>query len=220
MVSEFKAKITKINDESPTTKTFVLKVSEKTEAKPGQFIMVTKKEWELGSRAYSLSKISDFEIEITVKKMGSLTTKLFELKIDEELECKGPYGKFVFLETDEPVLFIAGGTGIAPLRSMLCFAANNLMKNDFYLFYSAKTEEEILFKEEIEQMKEKILLKTSYTATEESGERINKTLLEKKGIDFENSFAYICGSKEMADDVSEMLLELGMHRERVRTEKW
>jgi NAD(P)H-flavin reductase len=133
---------------------FEIKLDDGTELghKPGQFVEVSV--FGVGEAPISLSssptKKSTFEI--CVRKAGSLTTKLQSLKEGDKIGIRGPFGNGFdanFLKGKD-LLFIAGGLGIAPLRSLFNYVLDN--RKDYgkvTLLYGCKEPRELLFSEEM-----------------------------------------------------------------------
>ncbi len=101
--------IERVIDEAYDTKTFVFEWD--AEAKPGQFVMV----WVPGvdEIPMSLSGIGDRSKSITVKAIGEATKALHQLKVDDRLRIRGPYGNGFDLSAPGEKLIIGGGVGTA-----------------------------------------------------------------------------------------------------------
>ena len=121
---------------------------------PGQFVMVSL----LGigevpiSVCSSPSKRSSFEL--CVRAVGKVTRSLHKLKAGDEIGIRGPYGKgfpIRILEGND-LLLIAGGLGLAPLRSLITYVLDN--RRDFgkvHLLFGCKEPKEMLFSDELEK---------------------------------------------------------------------
>ena len=141
---------------------------------------------------------------------------------------RGPSGSFVF--PDAPVerrfLFIAGGTGIAPLRSMIRHAALSGMPGRMSLLYSARTPRDFAFLPELRRMVRHGVLQLTTTATREmpprwrgARGRIAAAQLTPL-VDSPETLCFVCGPAAMVSDVPPMLQELGIERSRIRLEDW
>ena len=117
-----KATLSNIIKETDLTWKFVIKPESKFAFKPGQFVQIKINDL---VRSYSIasynSAIESFELLIVKLDGGKMTEHLFEdAKAGDELEIKGPLGKFILPEEIEgDLLFICTGTGLAPFRSIL-----------------------------------------------------------------------------------------------------
>lgn len=112
----------------------------------------------IGEAPISVSAQGDGWLEFTIRNVGKVTNVIFEKQAGDTLFLRGPYGKGWPVEQFEGkhVVVITGGTGLAPVRSMLnMFAANPGMVEDVHLISGFKNEEGIVFKPELEAWKEK-----------------------------------------------------------------
>lgn len=122
--------------------------------KPGQFVMLSI--LGIGEAPISVSSPPDRknEFEICVRAVGNLTNVLHTLPKGAKIGIRGPYGKPFPVEDMESkdLLFIAGGIGLVPMRSLI---KTVLMKRQSYgkiiLLYGVKAPEEILFKDELNE---------------------------------------------------------------------
>ncbi len=211
-----KAKIKDIKQETHDTKRFTITLEKEIEHKPGQFIKLTLPKKYIG-RPFSISSKGGKhkEIELTIKLYadGNFTQKLNELKKGDEVEIDGPYGHFYFDDkTKKDVVLIAGGTGISALHSIFRYIIDKKLKNKITLFYSAKKEEDLVYKEEFE--KEDIKLHINLTR-EKNGRRLNKEDLKNVNKD---SLFFIVGPNEFVKDIAEILKNLKIKEENIKTE--
>src|SRR5262249_41744769 len=151
----------------------------------GQFLSVrflNKSMW-WEAHPFSISGIFDNSLRISPKNVGDFTSKLGSLKKGTKILIEGPFGSFTQnLSTTNKILFIAGGIGITPIRSLIeSFGKSN---KQMVLLYSNKTEREIVFKNELQNLAKKTNLKIIYVISEDEkfkGEkgRIDKEKLER-----------------------------------------
>lgn len=154
--------------------------------------------------------------------------RLAGLRRGARLEVSGPVGRFVFPEApdERDFLFVAGGTGIAPLRSMIVHALSSRQKGRLSLLYSARTPSDFAYLPEIREYERQGRVTLSLTATREvpvrwRGEkgRITAERLDAL-VQTPHTLCFVCGPAAMVDDVPRMLLDLGIRRERIRLEEW
>lgn len=235
--------VIKIIQETSNVRTLQFKLNEPLEFKPGQFIMIGKDlnikgETKKIKRAFSISsQPSDKDyVEITVKKedKGLFTPVIFEQKENDSLEVSGPFGQFIYkdnlLNDYENIFLIAGGTGIAPLRSMYNHILTNKIKLNISLLYSTKTPEQIIYRKELETLKEaheNFKPTVTITKPEESKEpwdkkkgRISKDLINENLNNLEKTVFFICGPPEMVESTVTFLKELNATNEQIKVEKW
>jgi len=128
------ARITRIVDETPSTKTFFLDLT--LDSKPGQFVMV----WIRGVDEIPMSL--SCPNAITVQRVGDATSALFKLKKGDSIGVRGPIGNG-FTLSGKSILLIAGGVGAAPLAPLAEAARDEKIKVKTLL--GAKTGDELLF---------------------------------------------------------------------------
>lgn len=208
---------------SNNIKSLILENDNKMEFVPGQYCFVLVDEKLQRPLSYC-SASGESHIELTFKKTGYFTGKLFNLKKKDKVTVKGPYGGPLILnEAYKNIILIAGGVGIAPFMSILRTINEKKLKTKVSLFYSAKKREDLLFKEELDSFKN---IKLTYTLTQENppnwkGEtrRVDLDMI-KKHADIKDAVFYICGPHEMTSSISAQLINEGIERKNIRTEKW
>ena len=230
------AKLVKISQETPDTRTFSLKPEAPISYKSGQFLMIGLKGGvdaegnKIPKRAYSLASCpGDDTIDITLNLYpnGKLSPHLFNMKIGDELDIAGPYGHFYLKDESKNIVLIAGGTGIAPLRSMWRHIFNKNIDAKVTLFYSSKTPVDIIYKEELSSLMNHPQFRCTHTITRPDGHqwdgrtgRIDRDLIKTFVEDMPTAHFYICGSPDMANSMIKILEELGVPKERINSEKW
>ncbi|SJZ56797.1 anaerobic sulfite reductase subunit AsrB [Selenihalanaerobacter shriftii] len=130
-----------------------------TELEPtfGQFLEVSIPGY--GEAPISVSDFGDGWLDLTIRRVGKLTDKIHELKIGDHLGIRGPYGNGFPIDKfkNKDLVIAAGGTGLAPVRSMINYFYNNLDDlKQFNLLTGFKNSESILFKRDIDNWKESI----------------------------------------------------------------
>ncbi|MFH0737605.1 MAG: FAD-binding oxidoreductase [Candidatus Micrarchaeota archaeon] len=200
--------------------------------KPGQFMFLhflDESGASLIKRPYSISSTpSAKHIEFTIEVVhGQFTGRLEKAKVGDILGVEGPLGHMVY--RDEPKAgFIAGGTGISPILSMLRHIAEKKMKGQFLLFYSVKTRERILHHAELQMLqKTNPGIKVVITLTREApdgwvGEcgRLNPAMIRKHAPSAKESDWWVCGPPDMIKSVKECLIGLGTDPKKLRLEGW
>jgi ferredoxin-NADP reductase len=143
------------------------------------------------------------------------------------VDVEGPLGTFTFPADPEErrFIFIAGGTGIAPLRAMLRHALIVPHRN-IGLFYSARTPDEFAFEGELRSLAEagEIELRqtvTRATASDWSGPRgrLDREALEELVHD-PATLCFVCGPPALVDEMPKILTDMGIPRSRIRIEEW
>lgn len=155
-------------------------------------------------------------------------SRLSDVKRGSRVTMQGPFGSFIFPGTpsERSFLFVAGGTGIAPLRSMIRQAVLSGQKGSLRLLYSARTSADFAYLAELRKLVREKKLDLAITATREvpprwRGDRgrITRERLTTL-IDTPETLCFVCGPASMVDDVPRMLRELGVEEGRIRIEEW
>lgn len=147
------------------------------------------------------------------------------------LEVHGPDGRFVLDDAgggaeEERILFIAGGTGIAPLRAMIRQAVLTGRRARMRLLYSARTPADFSYARELRAMARRGEIELALTATRESparwrGSRGRITADQlRRFVDDHATLCFVCGPAAMVEDVPLALTSLGIARSRIRLEEW
>ena len=213
------------------TKTLLIKPERHVDFIPGQFMMVSLVVNEkLESRAFSLCNTPDEELlEITLKVIpdGRLSPKLFELNDGDEVILAGPYGNFRLNFDDKNAVLIAGGTGIAPLMSMIRYNKNHDWPMHLTVIYSAKNPEGILYRAELEgyhteKKMDFIPISQDATALPEGfiTGRITSDFIAKHVKNVSEQRFYLCGSPKMITEIEADLRKSGVDKDMIRTDKW
>ncbi len=124
----YKGTLTERKQLSADTSLFVIQLDRPITFIPGQFGMLSilndQKEMKPFSFC-SLPNSSIVEFCVKIYPDGRFSPKLFEKEIGSTVEVKGPFGLFALKESTSDLIFIAAGTGIAPLRSIINFLLQN-----------------------------------------------------------------------------------------------
>lgn len=189
--------IEKVVEESPSTRTFVF--DHRFESlKPGQFVMV----WVRGIDEIPMGLSSSNSI--TVQRVGQATSKLFELEAGASFGLRGPFGHgFTLPSSEEKVLIIAGGVGVAPLApyAEACKARGAKVRT----ILGARSAQELVFKARFSKA-------GSLEITTDDGSEGVKgfvtTLLEKLEVSEFEKIA-VCGPEPMMAAVFNTLKQKG-----------
>ena len=182
--------ITKVIRENDKVKTFITKA--KIKAKPGQFVLI----WlpRLAEKPFAV--VNDSPLTFTVAEVGNFTTALHELKINDKVWFRGPFGKGVFQKIGKRQLLVGGGYGVAPLY----FLTGKLFsKQKQLIIIGAKTKKELLFEKRFKNLGCEVLVATEDGSRGKKGlatDLMGEILLKKK-IDC----LYACGPEPMLKKV-------------------
>ena len=181
------------------------------------------------TRAYSMasapSGTNRFELCLNRVESGHLSPRLFEMQPGDCIGMRQPLGMFVLRQPPRDSIFIATGTGIAPFRSMLQ-AHLNPASPAFTLLFGVRYESHLLYRTEFEAMAHaypqfRFWPTLSRPDADWSGRQghvqghLAEAIGERRDLDF-----YLCGLKEMVDDVRAVLKGLGFDRKQIFYEKY
>jgi CDP-4-dehydro-6-deoxyglucose reductase, E3 len=192
--------------------------------KPGQFIsfeMPHPQSGRLITRAYSIasqpSRTNVLTLLFNLVPGGPGSGFLFHLKAGEKMHFKGPAGNFYL--RDDPnreLLFIASGTGIAPIRSMLLANAEHPDARPATLFWGLRSQRDLYYQEELAELTRRIpsltvitTLSRPETGWSGSSGRVLR-LIEKQITSVKNLAVYLCGNSAMIADATSLLREKGL----------
>ena len=139
---------------------------------------------------------------------------------------RGPFGHFV-LDEDRPAVLVAGGIGITPLKGMAEYAADKRLKIPVRLLYSNRAEDEIAYREELEELKRRNAnFEVLHTLTGEkvsngwagSKGRIRPDLLRKAAEGLDRPVYYFCGKPGMVSAVYDLLLQMEVPEDDMKAE--
>ena len=146
------------------------------------------------------------------------------------VDVEGPVGNFTFPDRPEErhVLFVAGGTGIAPLRAMArhVIADPRLKGRRVGLLYSARTPKEFAYEQEFRALAAQgvIELRQTVTRAAETGWSGNRGRIDRAAlaalIHDAETLCFVCGPATMVDDIPRLLGEIGVAPTRIRIEEW
>jgi NAD(P)H-flavin reductase len=145
------------------------------------------------------------------------------------VEIDGPVGTFLYPDpmTEPAVLFVAGGSGIAPLRAMLHEALSAPDAPAVSVLYSARTAEEFAFDDELTALARQGRIRYAKTATRETAAnwqgsrgRISRAQVQAVVARPDDTLCFVCGPDALVHEVPRMLREIGVTPDRIRVEEW
>ncbi len=238
-VKEFKTVVERIRDLTHDIKEVTLRLIEPDgiTIKAGQYVQFVVPEYEdLDEevyRAYSVASppgdATHVELEIRLVPGGICTTYVHEhLKEGDEVTINGPYGEFYLRDSDSPIIFIAGGSGMAPIKSILLDMEKTQNPRAAQYFFGARSKRDLFLLEEMKALQSSIPNFTFVPALSEplaedawEGEIGLITDVVRKNVsDGHTSEAYLCGSPGMIDACIKVLTELGVTEDRIFYDKF
>ena len=230
---KFNLKLIEVIEESHDTKTFRFSTeSIDLGLLPGQFVMAgTMIDGKLVRRAYSISSspIEKRFIDLTIKKVenGLLSSYMCDkAKSGDIFAIEGPYGKFIYKDSNDPVILMSAGCGIAPLMSILRYILGKKLQVHATLLHSCRTQNDMLFKKELERLSEANKnFKYIATLTRENNNnwkgcigRFDKNMIETVIKDKDNTQFFISGPVIFGHDIKKILEDIGIDKANVKEE--
>ncbi|MBN1697769.1 MAG: FAD/NAD(P)-binding protein [Spirochaetales bacterium] len=211
--------------ETPTIKTFVLQPETPISFETGQFIEFSVPGCgEAPFTPSSRPSVSD-TLEVTIMRVGKVTTRIHELKKNDIVGLRGPFGSRypVELFKDKEVLVIGGGCGFAPVRSLMykLFEIRGDLKKLVFRG-GCRNPKEFLYRDELESWTNKNDLNIRLTVDKSDGDTVWKhdvglvtTILGDVGMDVKNGFAVVCGPPIMMKFTTGTLLDMGFREDNI-----
>ena len=167
-----------------------------------------------------------------IREESLFKQKFSRLEPGDELALMGP-GPSRFVLPDDPsneVVFLGGGIGITPFRSMAKYATDNGLTHKITLLYSSKTAEDIVYKDEWKDLQESNPnLTVVYTVTRPQDinpqwngriGRIDQEFIRENVKELDKAIFYICGPPDLIKSLSGLLRDLKVEPQRIRVESF
>jgi ferredoxin-NADP reductase len=222
--------------ETTRTKTIVLDVSDWPGHRAGQHVDVrlTAEDGYQAQRSYSIASApEDGFVVLTVEKLpdGEVSPYLFDdLAVGDQLELRGPIGGYFIWDAhnSKPVLLLAGGSGIVPLRSMLRHWAAIDSDVQVRLLYSARSQQDIIYSDELSRLAayDEVDIRFALTREWPDGWRGHRGRIDRELLDqiswppADEPLTFICGPNGFVETASAALVDNGHLPDRIRTERF
>jgi ferredoxin-NADP reductase len=227
------ASVEEVVAETARVRTIVLDVPGWPGHRAGQHLDVrlTAEDGYRAERAYSIASAPDEQVAITVERLddGEVSPYLTEeLRPGDAIELRGPIGGYFVwgLEDGRPLLLVAGGSGIVPLRAMLRHRRRTESDVPVRLLYSSRSLEEVIYRAELEELAADVEVFHTLTRDPPPGwtghaRRVDAALLDEVAWPPQRAaLAFVCGPTSFVETVASGLVELGYWPERVKTERF
>ena len=226
-----------IFEETSQVKTFRLAHADSSSLsftyEPGQFVtFILEIEGKKVRRSYTISSSPterDF-IEVTIKREDKgLVSRYFHdsLKVHDQVEVNVPNGKFYFNGDDhDSIVLISGGVGVTPMMSAVRYLTARCWSGEIYFLFCARTNNDFIYQQELEYLQARyenlnvLVSMTRAKGTSWMGPQGRFTKEQISGFipDIQSKRVHVCGPGPMMDAVMEMLAELGVSKEQIKTE--
>jgi ferredoxin-NADP reductase len=227
------ATVDAVVDETARVRTLVLDVPDWAGHRAGQHLDVrlTAEDGYRAERSYSIASAPGEPVAITVERLddGEVSPYLTEeLRAGDELELRGPVGGYFVWELRHggPLLLVAGGSGIVPLRAILREHRSSGSEAPVRLLYSSRSLADVIYRAELDAPAAGVEVAQTLTRTQPDGwtgyaRRVDAALLgEVAWPAGENPLAFVCGPTSFVETVAGALVELGYSPARVKTERF
>lgn len=213
---------------------FIFGIDKKFNFIPGQYL-----EWTLnvnnsdsrGNRRYFTISSSPTEDDLRIgvkfyENSSSFKKNLVDLNIGDKILGGNLSGEFTIQDNEnKKLVFVAGGIGITPFRSIIKYLLDKNIKIDIVILFSNKLKEEIVYKDIFDQAFDKLNIKTYYNLTDlenipndwqgEKG-RINNQIIKKYVPDFNERYFYLSGPHTMVSGFEEVLINMGISKNKIK----
>ena len=222
-----------VHDETPRVRTIVLDVPGWPGHRAGQHLDVrlTAEDGYRAERAYSIASAPGEPVAISVERLddGEVSPYLTEeLRPGDELELRGPIGRYFVWDPDDggPLLLVAGGSGVVPLRAMLRHRRRADGDVPVRLVYSSRTLADVIYRDELGDGGDGVEVVHTLTRERPDGwegrvGRVDAGLLADVAWPAgQDPLAFVCGPTGFVEAVAGALVELGYPPARVKTERF
>jgi ferredoxin-NADP reductase len=186
-----------------------------------------RKPYSIATAPEELRRSGSLAFLIEVGPDGEARPHLDGVAPGRAVAVEGPVGGFTLPRTlPRDLLFIAGGTGIAPLRAMMVSALSRPKPPLITLLYSARTPADFAFMAEARRLSRQGRLRLRATATREAGPawRGRRGRIRQPWIDAlvrgRDPFCFVCGPETFVQRMIEMLRAAGVSARRIRRERY
>ena len=212
--------VVELNRLSATTVQFAVRIDDRTELAflPGQYVNITVPGTDV-TRSYSFSNeprddLLTFMVKLTDR--GVMSEYLSErAAVGDSISFTGPHGSFFLRESARPVLLLAGGTGLAPILSMLRKVGADGGARRAHLIYGVSTDEDLVALDELEQLATGLSGFTwEHCVSDPESAAANRgyvtSLMQPEHLHGGDVAIYLCGPPPMVESVRKHVADIGI----------
>ncbi len=215
---------------------FVFMPSRQLAFAPGQYM-----EWTLGHddpdsrgnrRYFTLASApTERELRVGVKfysEPSSYKESLLMMEPDDAIVAGQLAGDFTLPDdASQPLVFIAGGIGVTPFRSMIKYLLDTRQRRPITLFYSNKSVNDIVYQDVFDLAERKLGIKTVYTITDVrdcpaswrgSVGRVDAAMIRSQVPNYRKALYYVSGPVAMVEGTRDLLQQIGIHGDHIKTD--
>lgn len=216
--------ITGVRDQARITRSFDLRANKTIDFTPGQVAMLRVKDQDPAYFAFA-SAPEDRDLEVLVKQKAGASNVIYDMCVGEEIELVGVAGHGFRIDEmkGRDLVFVAMGTGVAPLRSALRHVLKR--KGEFgrlMVLYGARTPDDFCYRDETElwgnagvELRQVISRPDGHDWSGPTG--YVQSLLDHVLPNLSSPVALICGSREMIEQTRERLGKMGFKADEILT---
>ena len=222
--------VAEVRRATPTSRLLRLTLDDVLDYQPGQSCLIglhgqpDRRHYSLATPPEIAVREGALEFLVRTERDGTIGPHLDGLSRGSRIDVEGPVGSFTLPArfSERRLLFVAGGTGIAPVRAML-LRAMRIEGLSIGLAYSARTSREFAFLPELQRMRRRglrLVLAASREAPDSWRHhrgRLNQARLAPL-IEAPGTLCFVCGPPPLVEDVPRSLMNLGIDEARIRTE--
>jgi ferredoxin-NADP reductase len=225
--------VTSVRTETDSVRTIGLAVPGWPGHQAGQHldIRLTAEDGYTAERSYSIATADGESVAITVERLdeGEVSPYLTgELRPGDQLELRGPIGRWFVWDTSDggPLMLIAGGSGIVPLRAILRHRQRSGSDVPVRLLYSSRTLADVIYRGELDQYPNGARFSYTLTRSQPPGwtgysGRVDAAMLAEIAWPAgQHPLAFVCGPTSFVETVAGNLVALGYPPARVKTERF
>jgi predicted ferric reductase len=199
---------------------------------PGQFgwLTIWGGPFKITGHPFSFSssaEVGDGQVEMTIRNLGDLTSRIHEVPVGRRVYIDGPYGAFTIGNPADMHVLIAGGVGITPMMSILRTLADRGDPRPVILLYGNRDWDSITFREELEALIPRLRLTVVHVLSSPpegwTGERgfINAAIFQRHlPPPYADHEYFICGPTVMMDAIERALAELNVPLSKYHSERY
>jgi ferredoxin-NADP reductase len=227
------ATVASVTDETDTVRTIMLDLPDWPGHQAGQHLDVrlTAKDGYAAERSYSIAAAASEPVAITVERLddGEVSPYLTrELRPGDQMEVRGPIGNwFTWAPGDGgPLLLIAGGSGVVPLRAILRQRQHSGSTVPARLLYSSRSLEDVIYRQELDQYRGTADVRYTLTRRQPPGwdgfsGRVDDAMLSRIAWPAsQRPLTFICGPTRFVESVAGLLVARHYPETRVKTERF
>ena len=220
-------------DETPQVRTISLSAPDWADHRAGQHVDVrlTAEDGYQAERAYSIASAPGEPLSITVERLddGEVSPYLTEeLRAGDEIEVRGPIGGYFVWDAADggPLLLLAGGSGIVPLRAMLRHRERLGSTVPVRLLYSSRSWADVIYRDELDRGSDGVAVIHTLTRQQPPGwtgyaRRVDQQMIAEVAWPVgAGPLAYACGPTSFVETVASALVAFGYQARRIRTERF